>query len=140
MDLAVTDGSMSLIILVVEDLDDAAQSTAELLTLCGHKVQVAGCGDDALRAVTSEVPDVVLLDIGLPDMDGWEVARRLRDQVTGKQPFVVAITGYGSDGDRWQSADAGIDLHLVKPVDPGDLTSLMAWIQRVLVGECAENV
>src|SRR5262249_8440416 len=101
----------ALFVLVVEDLEDGAQSTAELLRLCGHLVRVTYRGADALRAAAEEVPDVVLLDIGLPGMDGWEVARRLRDQADGRQPFIVAVTGYGTTADRWRSADAGIDLH-----------------------------
>ena len=118
-----------LFILVVEDLDDAAESTALLLTLCGHRVRVARCGADALRAIAEEMPDVVMLDIGLPDLDGWEVAARLRAQACGKQPFVVAVTGYGAESDRWRSADSGIDMHLVKPADPTTLTALMSWVR-----------
>jgi CheY-like chemotaxis protein len=125
-------------VLVVEDLDDCAQSTAELLSLCGHRVRTAGCGPDALRAAAEEMPDVVLLDIGLPGMDGWEVARRLREQADGKQPFVVAVTGFGSDGDRWRSADSGIDVHLLKPADPVALTRLIGWVRKCLAsgGSC----
>ena len=121
-----------LCVLVVEDLEDGAQSTADLLTLCGHRVRVAYCGADALRAAAEEMPDVVLLDIGLPDMDGWQVAERLRDRAAGKQPFVVAVTGYGTDGDRWKSADAGIDQHLVKPADPAALTAMLGWVRENL--------
>jgi two-component system OmpR family response regulator len=124
--------SPPLFVLVVEDLDDAAASTAELLILCGHRVRVAACGADALRAAAEEVPDVVLLDIGLPGLDGWEVALRLRAQPCGKRPVVVAVTGYGTDGDRGRSADSGIDVHLVKPVDPVALTGLLARFQELL--------
>ena len=76
---------------------------------------------------------MVLLDVGMPGLDGWEVARRLRGRPAGKQPVVVAVTGFGTVGDRWRSADAGVDLHLVKPVDPGLLKGLMLRFQRALV-------
>jgi two-component system, OmpR family, response regulator len=119
-------------ILVVEDEDDSAQSLAELLTLGGHAVRVASSGPEALREALGTFPDIVLLDIGLPGMDGWEVARRLRGQCRDKQPFVVAVTGYETTSDQWRSADAGIDLHLVKPVDPANLTGLLSWVRELL--------
>ncbi|AMV23988.1 Transcriptional activator protein CzcR [Gemmata sp. SH-PL17] len=120
-------------VLVVEDLPDVAESTADLLAACGHEVRIASCGAEALRAARSDAPDVVLLDIGLPGMSGWEVARRLRAQSTGEQPVVVAVTGYGTNRDRVCSADAGIDLHLVKPADPAHLTALLARVHDLLV-------
>ncbi len=119
-------------VLVVDDHEDCAQSTAELLTLCGHAVRVAGCGVDALREVITAVPDVVLLDLGLPDVDGWELTARLRRQLVGKQPLVVAVTGHGTDGDRLHSADAGIDLHLIKPIPPLALIGLLNWVRANL--------
>lgn len=115
-------------VLVVEDNDDTAESTAELLRMCGHAVRVATCGADALTAAAAEAPDVVLLDIGLPGMNGWEVAAKLRRQTQGKQPVVVAMTGFGTVSDKWRSADAGVDLHLVKPVDPASLAKLLSWV------------
>jgi len=119
-------------VLIVEDLDDAAQSTAELLALCGHTVRVATCGAEALRAASEETPDVVLLDIGLPDMDGWEVADRMRARAIRKQPVVIAITGCGTQRDRYRSVDAGVDLHLIKPADPVALTGLLARVREDL--------
>ncbi|MDY3552211.1 response regulator [Gemmata sp. JC717] len=119
---------LPLSVLVVEDQDDCAQSTAELLTMCGHAVRVATCGPDALRDAAVEIPDVVLLDIQLPGPTGWEVASRLRERAGGRQPLLVAVTGCGSEEDRWRSADAGIDLHLVKPVAPADLIRLLDWV------------
>ncbi|VTR97702.1 histidine partial : Sensor protein OS=Rubrivivax gelatinosus (strain NBRC 100245 / IL144) GN=RGE_23280 PE=4 SV=1: Response_reg [Gemmata massiliana] len=119
-------------VLVVEDLLDVAESVADLLTISGHAVRVASCGSDALLAALADPPDVVLLDIGLPGMDGWEVARRLRSQLNGKQPVVVAVTGLGADDDRRRSADAGIDLHLTKPADPVALTTLLARVRSLL--------
>ncbi|HEX4606617.1 MAG TPA: response regulator [Urbifossiella sp.] len=122
---------------VVEDLDDAAQSTADLLGLCGHAVRVARSGRDALGAAAGEMPDVVLLDSGLPGMDGWEVARRMRDRAAGKRPYIVAVTGFGADGDRRRSADAGIDLHLVKPADPRTLIALLGRVRACRAGQPA---
>lgn len=119
-------------VLVVDDHEDCAQSTAELLTLCGHAVRVAACGTDALREVAAEVPDVVLLDLGLPDLDGCELTVRLRRALDGKQSLVVAVTGHGTDGDRLRSADAGIDLHLIKPLAPLALIALLRWVRENL--------
>jgi two-component system, OmpR family, response regulator len=127
-------------VLVVEDLDDTAQSTVELLALCGYRVRIARCGADALAAATEDTPDVVLLDIGLPDMDGWEVAGRMRDRAVGKQPVVGAVTGYGTESDRWRSADAGIDLHLVKPADPAALMTLLSRVREALLARPAPGV
>ena len=126
-----------LTVLVVEDWDDTRDSLAELLALFGHRVRLAACGTDALRAVAEEVPDVILLDIGMPGMDGWEVTQRLRCQASGKQPFVIAVTGCGSDGDRQRSADSGIDVHLVKPTDPAALAALLESIRENLAARLA---
>jgi DNA-binding response OmpR family regulator len=115
-------------VLVVDDSEDTAQSFAELLTLCGHAVRTAGTGPEALRAAAAEAPDVVLLDIGLPGMSGWEVARRLRAQAVDKQPLLVAVTGFGSVADHHRSADAGIDLHLTKPTAPDALIAFLSWV------------
>lgn len=115
-------------VLVVDDSPDAAGSTAELLALCGHDARVAGSGAAALAAAATDPPDVVLLDLGLPDMDGWEVAARLRGR-PGKPPVMVAVTGFGAEGDRRRSADAGVDLHLVKPAV---LVGVLRRFERVL--------
>ena len=77
-------------------------------------------------------PDVVLLEIRLPKMDGWEVARRLREQATVKPPFCIAVTGYGMEADRRRSEEAGIDLHLLKPVEPSYLRRLLARFQTIV--------
>ncbi|WP_439625511.1 response regulator [Gemmata sp.] len=121
-------------VLVVDDLPDAAESAAEILALSGCRARVAMCGRDALRAVAEEAPDVVLLDIGMPGMDGWETARRIRDLVRAAQPVIVAVTGYACDADRHRSADAGIDLHLAKPAAPA---VLLALVDRVRVHLCS---
>jgi CheY-like chemotaxis protein len=113
-------------ILVVEDLDDAAQSLSMLLRIHGHQVEVAPDGPGALEAARRFGPDVVLLDIGLPGaLDGWAVARRLRQMPWPKQPLLVAVTGYGQERDHRASEEAGIDLHLVKPADPLEVEALL---------------
>jgi CheY-like chemotaxis protein len=119
-------------VLVVEDHADTAQSTADLLVLYGHRVRVARCGEDAVRAAAAEAPDVVLLDLGLPGMDGWQVARRLRARPRGKQPVVVAVSGYDGAEDRVRSADAGVDLHLAKPVEPAVLVGMLRRFREAL--------
>ena len=118
-------------VLVVDDQIDVAESTAELLTLYGCEVRVATSGSEALRIAAECIPDVVLLDIGMPDLSGWEVARQLRDQAIGKQPLVVAVTGFGTLADRQHSADSGIDLHLTKPVNPVRMAELLDKIRRM---------
>jgi two-component system CheB/CheR fusion protein len=84
------------------------------------------------RKITNADHDVVLLDIGLPKMDGWEVAKQIREQCSWKRPLLVAITGYGMDADRVRSDQAGIDLHLVKPVDPEQLKNLLSRFQSII--------
>jgi DNA-binding response OmpR family regulator len=122
-------------VLAVEDRGDAAASLVEVLALSGFvRVSVAPTGGDALDRAADDPPDVVLLDIGLPDLDGWEVARWLREQgrAAGKRSFVVAVTGRDSAADRRRSEEVGVDLHLVKPVDPGMLVGVLKRFARVL--------
>jgi len=83
----------SLAVLVVDDVADAASSAAELLGLYGFTARTAGCGAEALASIAADPPDVVLLDIQLPDVNGWEVARRIRRGAGAKQPVVIAVTG-----------------------------------------------
>jgi CheY-like chemotaxis protein len=113
-------------VLVVEDQPDAAATLVMLLCVWGYEVQAAHDGLSALAVAQAFSPDVVLLDIGLPGMDGWQVAERLRQQPTIKRPHLIAVTGYGQDADRRRSQDAGIELHLVKPVDPDELRQVLA--------------
>jgi CheY-like chemotaxis protein len=119
-------------ILVAEDDASTATATAELLGLEGHEVHLAGDGASALEAVEAFNPDVVLLDIGLPVVDGYEVAKRVKGRNTLKTPLLIALTGYGADADRAESAASGIDLHWVKPVDPDLLLTLLKRFQRVI--------
>jgi DNA-binding response OmpR family regulator len=117
---------------VVEDDEDTAAGLALSLRLDGHEVRVAGDAGTALREAQDGPPDVVLLDIGLPGLDGYEVAKRLRQQATGTQPLVIAVTGHGQDEARRRSAEAGIDLHLLKPADPDGLRQMLKRWQRTI--------
>ena len=119
-------------VLVVDDSPDTARSTAELLTLMGYAARVALSGEDALRQAAIDPPDVVLLDIRMPGMDGYEVARRLAAVGSGKPPVLVAVTGCATQDDRVQTAAAGFDLHLAKPVDPAVLVGLLRRVRRAI--------
>jgi signal transduction histidine kinase len=112
-------------ILVVDDSRDSADSLSKLLQLAGHEVLTAHEAEQALHLAATAQPSVVLLDIGLPGMDGYEVCRRLR-QSGLTNALIVAMTGYGLERDRRRSQEAGFDTHMVKPVPPGELMKLMA--------------
>src|SRR5205085_11612876 len=120
------DQGWSLSVLVVDAHEDGAASLAEILTLYGYTVRVARTGRAALEAAAQSPPDVVILELWLPDLDGCELAERLRAQAAGKHPFLVAVTGDGFPADRRRSAAAGIHLHLVKPADLGLLRRVLA--------------
>lgn len=107
----------SLRILVVEDNTDQAHSLAELLEMWGHEVAVASDGLAGIERARSFHPDVVIMDIGLPVLDGYQAARLLRADPSTSQMLLIALTGYGQDEDRRQAKDAGFDLHLTKPAD-----------------------
>ena len=113
-------------VLVVDDNADSAQGTARILTRQGHDVRIVYDGPSALEAAREHRPRYVLLDIGLPGMDGYEVAARLRQDATLKDATLIAVSGYGQDSDRRRSREAGFDQHLVKPVDPEELLGLLA--------------
>jgi PAS domain S-box-containing protein len=112
-------------VLVVDDNEDAREALRFLLEDEGHHVSTAGDGPDALRAAEDFRPDVVLLDIGLPGMDGYEVARRLRALPGSHDALIVAVSGYGQPEDRERSRAAGFDDHLLKPVPPNRLLDLV---------------
>jgi CheY-like chemotaxis protein len=112
-------------ILMVDDNVDGAECLALLLRMSGHIVQTAHDGRTALEAALVILPDVVLLDIGLPDMDGYEVARRMRQEKALEQTRLVALTGYGQEEDLRRSHAAGFFAHLVKPVDVDALRELL---------------
>jgi PAS domain S-box-containing protein len=124
-------------ILVVEDDADVAEMLQVLLELWGHEVRVVCDGPTALVADRTFQPEVILLDIGLPGMDGYEVARQLRQQHGPARPLLVAVTGYGSREDKRQAHRVGFDLHLTKPIDPEQLEALLARRQASRAASCA---
>ena len=113
-------------ILVADDNRDAADSLAEILRLIGHEVATADDGLDALAKFESFRPDVVMLDIGMPRLNGYEACRQLRQRTDGADVVVIAVTGWGQDEDRLRSQEAGFNLHLTKPVDPAAVEALLA--------------
>jgi two-component system CheB/CheR fusion protein len=113
-------------VLIVDDNVDSAVSLAMLLQLQRHEVNVAHDGQEALEAVQRYRPEIVFIDIGLPGMDGHEVARRLRREHGREKLVLVAMTGYGQDEDRRKSQEAGFDAHIVKPVDLSELQTFLA--------------
>jgi signal transduction histidine kinase len=115
-------------ILVADDNNDALESLATLLQLSGHEVYTAANGAVALESAEQNRPEVALLDIGMPKLDGYEVARRIRAQPWGQRITLVALTGWGQDSDRRRSQEAGFDSHLVKPLDLDKLTELLAHL------------
>jgi CheY-like chemotaxis protein len=114
-------------IIVVDDNDDQVQSLAMLLTMMGHTVKIATSGHEAIEKAIEFRPDVMLIDLGMPGMEGDEVARRLRARPETEHVFLVAQTGWGGDTDRLRSKEAGFDDHLVKPVT-------MVRLEQVLSG------
>ncbi len=121
-------------ILIVEDQPDCAESMALLLRMYGHEVECAANGPTALAKARIDKPDVVLLDLGLPGMSGFDVAQQLNSQRPRKTPLLIAVTGYGQEQDRRHSAEAGMDLHLVKPIDPEQLRVILERFQQVISG------
>jgi CheY-like chemotaxis protein len=113
-------------VLVVDDNADGAATTAALLGLMGHEVRTAGDGEEGVAAAAAFRPDVVLLDIGMPRLNGYDAARRIRELPGGRGVVLVALTGWGQEEDRRKSREAGFDHHLTKPVDPQDLGKLLA--------------
>jgi PAS domain S-box-containing protein len=117
-------------ILVVDDNRDAALSLATFLRITGNEVRTAHDGNDAIAAATSFRPHVMVLDIGMPGRNGYDVARHMREQPWGKDILLVAVTGWGQDEDRRRSDEAGFDAHLVKPIDPAEIERLLAQRQK----------
>ena len=118
-------------VLIVEDNEDARETLRRMLELDGHRVRVAADGLAGLAAVRAATPEIALIDIGLPRMDGYELARQIRKLCAqlgqgAHPPYLVAVTGYGLPEDRARTRDSGFDLHLVKPVDAADLAEVLA--------------
>jgi signal transduction histidine kinase/DNA-binding response OmpR family regulator len=121
-------------ILVVDDNHDAAQSIATFLQIDGHEVRLAGDGMQAIEVATGFAPEVVVLDIGLPSLDGYEVARHLRQLAPTRHSLLLALTGYGQKQDRQLAQSAGFDQHFVKPADPAKLRSCIdSWVAQASV-------
>ncbi|WP_340680241.1 response regulator, partial [Paraglaciecola sp.] len=112
-------------ILVIDDNVDAAESLALLLEFSGHTTRKAYNGITGLEVAKEFKPDVILLDIGLPDINGYQVAQQIRQQPWGKKMFLVAATGWGQDKDKQLAKDAGFDKHLTKPIDFKELNVLL---------------
>jgi CheY-like chemotaxis protein len=112
-------------ILVVDDNVDAATMLCTLLQNMGHEVAIANTGAEALRLAESDRPQVVCLDIGMPGMDGLEIARRIRQRDRHPRPLIIAITGWGQPEDQAQSQEAGIDVHLLKPAEKVTLCRIL---------------
>ena len=113
-------------VLVIDDNVDGADMLASLVTSLGGEARVAYDGHAGLNAATEFGPDVVLLDIGMPDMDGYETCRRLRAAPMSKAAYIVAVTGWGQPQDRERALSAGFDAHMTKPADPRALERLLA--------------
>jgi CheY-like chemotaxis protein len=126
----VDDEAPRLRVLVVDDNRDAAESFGMLLGLMGHEVRLAHDGSQALQMAADDPPEVVFLDIGMPGMNGYEVARQLRLLHSRAAMSVIALSGYGQEADRRRSAEVGFDAHLVKPVDIEALEALVARPRR----------
>src|SRR5262249_32453124 len=118
-------------ILAVDDSRDAADSLTLMLQLMGHETRTAYDGLEAIQAAAVFRPEVILLDIGLPKMNGYEAARRIRQQPWGKDVVLIAITGWGQEEDKRRALDAGFDHHLTKPVEGAALERLLALMNPV---------
>jgi CheY-like chemotaxis protein len=116
-------------VLVADDNYDAATSLSMLLNDAGYDTRTAGDGAQALETAADFRPDIALLDIGMPKLNGYELARRIRDQTWGRAVLLIAVTGWGGADHRQQTTEAGFDHHLTKPVDPAALTRLLVSLQ-----------
>jgi CheY-like chemotaxis protein len=112
-------------VLIVDDYADAADLLAEALSFAGYEVRTANDGPAAIEIFERESPAAAFIDIGMPGMDGYEVARKLRTRPNGAKAYLVALTGHSGETDRRRSVDAGFDLHLVKPVDLTKVATLL---------------
>ena len=118
-------------VLIVDDNVDTAQGLSRLLTRAGHETALAHDGTDALSRAREQTPEVIVLDIGLPGMDGFEVVKSLRQEASCAGAIIIAVTGYGQPEDRQRAIEAGFDHHLVKPVDFNELNVLLQQATRL---------
>jgi CheY-like chemotaxis protein len=116
-------------VLIVDDLKDSANTLAMLLKRMGHEVETAYDGEEAIAAAASFRPEVVLLDIGLPKLNGYDACRRMRAQPWGKDMLLIALTGWGQEEDRQRTREAGFDHHLTKPIGTSVLLKTVAEVQ-----------
>ena len=127
---ALTPSKQGFRILVVDDNHDSALSLAMMLSIMGHDTRTAHDGESAVTTAESFRPEVVLLDIGLPKLNGYEVAQRIREHEWGTSMFLIAVTGWGQEEDRQRSSEVGLNVHMVKPVEPAALERLFAELRR----------
>jgi CheY-like chemotaxis protein len=125
-----TSGKPGFRILVVDDNHDSALSLAMMLSIMGHETRTAHDGESAVAAAESFLPEVVLLDIGLPKLNGYEVAQRIREQPWGTTMFLIAVTGWGQEEDRQRSSEVGLNVHMVKPVEAAALEKLLSELRH----------
>ena len=127
---AATARSAPLKVLVVDDNRDIVDTLVILLESTGNEARVAYDGLEAVRLAEQHRPDVILLDLGLPKIDGYEACRRIREHAWGRRMMVYALTGFGHDDDRDRSRESGFDMHLTKPVEPEVLLTVLAASPR----------
>jgi len=120
-------------ILIVDDNNDGAEMLSEALTMSGHQTEVASDGAEALACAALFEPEVCLIDIGLPGMDGYELARRLRAKPATANARLIAVTGFSQPSDRGLARDAGFDLHLAKPVELDQLQQAIAGLSTARI-------
>jgi CheY-like chemotaxis protein len=128
-DAASNAGASRLRILVADDNEDSAETLSMLIGLMGHDVRVAFDGIEAVAIAEEFRPHLAFLDIGMPRLNGYDVARRIREQEWSRNMILAALTGWGQDEDRRTSKQAGFNLHLVKPIDPSAIQKLLTGIQ-----------
>jgi CheY-like chemotaxis protein/two-component sensor histidine kinase len=124
-----TGAGRTLRVLVADDNRDAADSLAAILNMSGNEVLVAHSGEEALRLARIERPQAIILDIGMPGMNGYEVARRIRVEAWGERTLLIAVTGWGQAEDKQRSRDAGFDHHLTKPIDVAEVEKILGDFQ-----------
>lgn len=116
-------------VLIVDDNKAAAMMLKMVVKMLGNEAETAGDGEEAIAVAAEFAPHIVLMDLGMPKMNGYEAARHIRQQPWGKKMLLVALTGWGQDEDRQRTAEAGFDHHLVKPAEPNDLQQLFDSIE-----------
>ncbi|WP_051663905.1 response regulator [Dyadobacter crusticola] len=119
-------------VLVVDDNRDAADTLAMMLKLTGYETRACYSGTEGVATAELYQPMAIVLDIGMPDITGYEACRQIRETAWGQSPLIIALTGYGADEDRFKSTQAGFDAHLLKPVDLSELSRLLKERQSSL--------